>query len=75
MQKYGHLRKPGETIDEFPYASTTQGGKAGPSRAISVPAIQNSRQGGYLAQLYRKAYFRAASKNRPCKFLVIPIDI
>ncbi|XP_028406380.1 uncharacterized protein LOC114528860 [Dendronephthya gigantea] len=49
--KYG-WRPPGYNIDEYPFASSAQGGKGAVLR--EVPIRENSSQGGQLAQFYKK---------------------
>jgi hypothetical protein len=51
--------------DEFPFASTLQGGAA--SWVAAVPVLQNSIQGGYLGAFYR------FQLRGPLPFLVVPI--
>ena len=59
------LKGSGLSCDEFPYASTTQGGIL--SMTDCVPSRENSIQGGQLSQLYRKM-------NKGENFVVIPYD-
>jgi len=67
--RYGHLRRPGRwSIDEFPYASTFQGGRG--ARGEAVPIHQNFIQGGYLG-----AFCRWILKTTPQPFLVVPVPI
>jgi RHS repeat-associated protein len=63
---YGHLRKPGYSIDEFPYASTAEGGWPA-ARGCPVPWLENCAQGGYL-----KAFYYGILR-KPSKFLVVPV--
>jgi hypothetical protein len=56
------------SLDEFPYASTVQGGAA--ARVAAVPAWENSLQGGFLG-----AFYRWRMRGIPGEFLVVPIDI
>ncbi|XP_028406394.1 uncharacterized protein LOC114528869 [Dendronephthya gigantea] len=49
--KYG-WRPKGYNVDEYPFASSAQGGKGAVLRL--VPIRENSRQGGKLAQFYKK---------------------
>jgi hypothetical protein len=67
---YRHLKKPHYSIDEFPYASTAQGGPAGPARATLVPQRENWIQGGYLW-----GFYRVRLKKKPQPFLVVPLPI
>jgi Deoxyribonuclease NucA/NucB len=46
----GFVAPPGKSCDEFPYATTSQGG-AGAAR-IAVPEEENSSQGGNLVGFY-----------------------
>ena len=46
------VRKPGYNCDEYPFASTAQGGRGAVVR--NVPIRQNSIQGGLLAVFYRR---------------------
>ncbi len=59
---------PGSQLDEFPYASTAEGGAG--AVAAPVPGRQNSIQGGLLSALYRFSV-----KTRGQKFLVVPVPI
>ncbi|KAA8476146.1 RHS repeat-associated protein [Arcticibacter tournemirensis] len=59
-----YLPKPGMQRDEYPYASTFEGG-AGANVAY-VPSIENSRQGQSLANLY-------SDMNQGEAFLVLPV--
>ena len=70
---YGHKRigaQPGYQLDEFPFASTEQGGPHGPAQAEMVPGIQNPAQGGYLSVFYRYQL-----EGAPEPFLVVPVPI
>lgn len=71
---YGYLRAtatPGiNQLDEFPYASTAQGGPP-LARGCMVPAWENAFQGGTLGAFYRWGKL----KGRPGPFMVIPIPI
>jgi RHS repeat-associated protein len=60
---------PPHQLDEFPYASTWQGG----ARALGqpVPATENLTQGGYLSVFYR--YQLRGTAGRP--FIVVPVPI
>lgn len=58
----------GSQLDEFPYASTYQGGLG--SFAGPVPAIQNAVQGGLLS-----AFYRYSLKGEPAPFLVVPVAL
>ena len=60
----------GQQLDEFPYASTVQGGRFGPAEADYVPRRQNSRQGGDLKAFYT---FKLNWTTQP--FLVVPVAI
>jgi len=64
--RYGYLRKPGYSIDEFPYASTVEGGKG--AMGCAVPWRENCVQGGYL-----HAHYYWILKKPMTKFLVIPV--
>ena len=67
--RYGHLRRPGRmSIDEFPYASTREGGRGALGEA--VPIWENWVQGGYLG-----AFYRWRLKSTPQPFLVVPVPI
>jgi len=67
--RYGHLRRPGRgSIDEFPYASTFEGGLGALGEA--VPIHENFIQGGCLG-----AFYRWSLKTTPQPFLVVPIPI
>jgi hypothetical protein len=69
--RWGHLRinsQPGEQLDEFPYASTVQGGIGALGRM--VPWLENAIQGGMLQALYRYSM-----KNRPGHFIVAPLNL
>jgi YD repeat-containing protein len=60
---------PGYQLDEFPYASTQQGGVG--AIGSPVPALENAIQGGLLSALYR--YSLKGIPGAP--FLVVPINI
>jgi RHS repeat-associated protein len=65
---------PLHTVDEFPYASTTQGGPGGPALvhyAPTVPLHENAIQGGTLGVFYRFSGLR----GRPGPFLVVPVPL
>ena len=64
----GHLPSagPGLSWDEFPYASTMEGGKY--PYVAAVPWRENSIQGGILG-----VFYTAGMRLRPGKFLVLPI--
>jgi RHS repeat-associated protein len=67
MGLYGHLKGEGQSIDEFPYACTEEGG---PPDAVGypVPWRENCVQGGYLG------YFVLSElKCLPQEFLVVPV--
>jgi hypothetical protein len=64
---YGYLRRPGYTIDEFPYATTKEGGPP-LARGCPVPWLENCAQGGYL-----RAYYYGILRKPNTKFLVIPV--
>jgi hypothetical protein len=63
---------PGDQLDEYPYASTEQGGLGPPPAwGAPVPAIQNLVQGGLL-----QAFYRYSLRGRPdTPFLVVPIPL
>jgi len=63
---YGYLRKPGYTIDEFPYASTKEGGWP-LAKGYPVPWLENCAQGGYLRAFYYGVL------RKPSKFIVVPV--
>jgi hypothetical protein len=62
------MGKPGDWLDEFPYASTTQGGIG--AQGEMVPRGEQLIQGGDLSVLYN---FKMS--GRPGPFLVVPIPI
>ena len=71
-QKWGYLMTTapaGSQLDEYPYASTRQGGRN--ALGAPVPAWQNRLQGGLLSALYR--YSLKSTKGRP--FLVVPVPL
>ena len=43
---------PGKSLDEYPFASTKEGGKGASVEAVSVK--EQSIQGGQLSQFYKK---------------------
>lgn len=57
---------PGLSWDEFPYASTLEGGFG--SFVAAVPRLENFIQGGTLG-----AFYRIIMKSTPGKFLVVPV--
>jgi hypothetical protein len=57
-------------LDEFPFASTAQGGLAGPAQGRMVPGHQNAVQGALLGVFYRYSL-----KSKPLPFLVVPVPI
>lgn len=60
---------PPHQLDEFPYASTWQGGFG--ALGMMVPAAENRTQGGMLG-----AFYRLALRNVPGSvFLVVPVPI
>jgi hypothetical protein len=74
---YGWIMKTapfGSSLDEFPYASTAEGGMTsptGPAVAAPVPWLQNAVQGGLLS-----AFYRFSLKGTPLTpFLVVPIPL
>ena len=74
VARYGHLRvgaPAGYTLDEFPFASTAQGGRSGPAQARMVPALENSVQGGFLSAFYRFSALKGSKGN----FLVVPVPL
>jgi RHS repeat-associated protein len=49
-------RKKGQSLDEYPYASSQQGGgKAKGARVSSVPAREQNIQGGQMSSFYKQA--------------------
>ncbi len=59
----------GYQLDEFPYASTVQGGPG--AYGEPVPALQNLVQGGLLS-----AFYRYALESEPlANFIVVPIPL
>jgi YD repeat-containing protein len=56
------------SLDEFPYASTREGGLAGPAVGWAVPLAENAVQGGLLI-----AFYLYVMKATPGPFLVVPI--
>jgi hypothetical protein len=68
-KNHGHKRigaPIGYQLDEFPYASTAQGGFG--AQAEMVPAAENRRQGGDLSKFYRRKL-----RWLPRPFFVIPV--
>ena len=61
---------PGFQLDEFPFASTEQGGQRGPAKASLVEAKENRIQGGYLSVFYRWQL-----RGQPVPFLVVPVAV
>lgn len=65
------MAPPGYQLDKYPYASTAQGGMAGPAEGKPVPARENSVQGGDLS-----AFYRSRLKSVPgVVFIVVPVPI
>ncbi|MGE5609729.1 MAG: putative Ig domain-containing protein [Bacillota bacterium] len=63
-----------ESLDEFPYASTAQGGAG--SRVMAVPAAQNAVQGGLLSAFYRLSLMSPTlNPSGNMNFLVVPIPL
>jgi hypothetical protein len=60
---------PGQHLDEFPYASTRQGGRG--AFSAPVPWQENARQGGLLSAFYRLKVMPSGNMN----FLVVPIPL
>lgn len=61
--------RPGDQLDEFPYASTEQGGPG--DYGWPVPGLQNAVQGGLLG-----AFYRFALESVPgTSFIVVPIPL
>jgi hypothetical protein len=54
------------SIDEFPYASTIEGGAG--AKGCAVPLRENLIQGGYL-----KVHYYGVLRKPMTKFLVIPV--
>jgi RHS repeat-associated protein len=70
---YGSVPAPsGQQLDEFPFASTQQGGNGpfGPAFGKYVPSAQNSFQGTLLGLFY---YYELSGGTGP--FLVVPIAV
>ena len=59
-----------EVLDEFPFASTAQGGQYGPAKGCMVPWLENCVQGGLLG-----AFYRWTLESKPNDFLVVPIPL
>ena len=57
-----------DSLDEFPYASTRQGGPFGPAVGWPVPLQENLVQGGLLV-----AFYTYVMRGLPRRFLVVPI--
>ena len=74
MTRYHHLRStapPGcNSLDEFPFASTTDGGDLGPAEGWMVPLREQWVQGGVLETFYR---WQLGGQALP--FLVVPVPI
>jgi RHS repeat-associated protein len=71
FETYGYLlldKPPGYSLDEFPYASTAQGGLG--ALADTVPLDQNSLQGVHLSLFYRFALRMRA--GRPFLVVLLP---
>lgn len=54
------------SLDEFPYASTYEGGYG--ALVAAVPARENSRQGAHL-----RWFYHVVCENKPTEFFVLPI--
>ena len=68
--------RPGDWFEEFPYATTRQGGATVPPTPLSaigaaVPWYENAVQGGLLSAFYR--YTLKGKAGSP--FLVVPIPL
>jgi hypothetical protein len=59
----------GQSLDEYPFASTAQGGPR--ARVRPVPVLQNWVQGGLLSAFYRLSLVPSGNLN----FLVVPIPL
>ena len=67
VAKYGYLRTiKNNSIDEFPYASTREGGFG--ALGCAVPILENWTQGGYL-----KAHYYGILRKPMTKFIVVPV--
>jgi RHS repeat-associated protein len=63
-----------ESLDEFPYASTAQGGAR--SSVVPVPATENWTQGGLLSAFYRLRLMNATlNPTGNMNFMVVPIPL
>ena len=73
-QMWGNLRAgalAGYELDEFPFASTAEGGAAPPgASARMVPRWENRAQGGYL-----KTFYARELNQLPAPFLVVPLPL
>jgi hypothetical protein len=70
---YGHLRataRPLTELHEFPYASTAQGGVAGPAVADMLDRGQNRREGAWL-----KNFYGSKMNGKPGVFLLVPVPV
>jgi|GEM_PF-5865531 len=69
---YAYLRPlapAGYHLDEYPFASTAEGGWPS-AMGKMVPPLENLAQGGYLS-----AFYRFQLKGLPLPFLVVPVPI
>jgi hypothetical protein len=71
--RWGHLRRDwhrrrGWQLDEFPYASTAEGGQFALGKM--VPGLQNSFQGAYLS-----AFYAIGMKGVRGPFIVAPVPL
>ncbi|MGH2272629.1 NucA/NucB deoxyribonuclease domain-containing protein, partial [Anaerohalosphaeraceae bacterium U12dextr] len=68
LSQFGNLRGPGfNSIDEFPYASTLEGGWPF-AKGCAVPLKENLIQGGYL-----RAHYYGILRKPMTQFLVLPV--
>jgi len=64
----GQTRPPsGYSLDEFPFASTRQGGAG--AQVAQVPVIEQNIQGGMLSSFYQKY---GITHGAPFKVIVVP---
>ena len=55
-----NLREPGTSLDEFPFASTKEGGSG--ARVKAVPVREQSVQGGKLSQFFQRNNIKQGDK-------------
>jgi len=63
----GKKAKKGQSIDEYPFASTKEGGQG--ATTATVPIGEQSQQGGQLSSFYKKNNIKEGDK-----FKVVPVD-